>query len=102
MQQVDIWEWIKRVAAIAAIAALIVVLVNVGFDSIATRIAATEDRLTTRIAATEDRITAQVDSMETKLDSYIVRADERIALIEQEQARLDGVMTGYIEAKGAE
>ena len=90
-QQMDFWEWTKRAATLAAIAALIVVLIGNGFDSVATRIADTEDRLTT-----------QMHSLETKLDTYIIRVDERVAHIEQEQARLDGVVTGYIEAREVE
>lgn len=87
MQKDVLWGWVTRGAAIATIIALVVLLITNGFNTI-------DDR----INRSEARLTARIDRIESKLDEFINRTDD----VEQEQARLDGIVTGYIETDGRE
>ena len=91
MQKDVLWGWVTRGAAIATIIALVVLLITNGFNSI-------DDRIT----RSEARLTARMDQIDSKLDEFINRADARLDDVKQEQARLDGIVTGYIETGGRE
>ena len=91
MQKDVLWGWVTRGAAIATIVALVVLLITNGFNAI-------DDRIT----RSEARLTARMDRIESNLDEFINSADTRLDDVEQEQARLDGTVTGYIETDGRE